>query len=246
MKTFITLFLSTIIGVSTLFSQVDSESSYQPFQFNLDVKNMHLWRGYKVTNNAMTALNAFYTTKNERFTAGLWNGVSFDGSYTEFDYYLNFQMSPKLSLSVWDINNFSDFPNANIFNYNRETTSHFVDVSLNYAATDRLGFSWSTIVLGRDIYRTNSGDCRSCFSNYLEGRLKAYKGNNVDVNLFVGGAFSFRNEAHFYGAEPGVVNVGLGLSKTIDFMGTQLPVSAMAMWNPELNHGAMQLQIGLF
>jgi hypothetical protein len=222
------------------------EDTYQAINFSLDTKNMHLWRGYKVSNNAMTALNANYTSRNEKLKIGLWNGISFDGSYTEFDYYFSYEISNKVNLSVWDINNFSDFPGANIFNYKRETTSHFVDATLSFKATDKLGLSWSTILAGRDFYRTENGEVRSSFSNFVEARYKAFDINQTSVNLFLGGAFSFVNEAHFYGSSPGIVNFGILLSKEIDVLGSTLPVSAMAMWNPEQNYGAMQLQIGLF
>jgi len=50
----------------------ESDDSYRPFDFNLTVKNMHLWRGYRVTDEAMTAANVYYESKNRKFKAGLW------------------------------------------------------------------------------------------------------------------------------------------------------------------------------
>lgn len=240
---------SAIISVFLLFNLtalMAQTKEYQPVNFGLDTKNMHLWRGYKVTNNAMTALNASYSTRNGKFTAGLWNGVSFDGSYTEFDYYMSYTFSPKWSLSIWDINNFSDFPDANIFNYNNATTSHFVDVTLAFQPSSRFSMSWSSIVLGRDTFVNQNDEVQNAYSNYVQANMLAFEGKEVQVSLFVGGAFSLRNEAHFYGHKAGIVNTGLGLSKEVDILGTLIPVSAMAMWNPLLQHGAMQIQIGLF
>ena len=37
----------------------------------MTLKNMHLWRGFKVTNAAMAATDLHYTTRNEHFRTGL-------------------------------------------------------------------------------------------------------------------------------------------------------------------------------
>jgi len=251
MKKFILLligfaFLRVDLSAQAMENTGISEDSYQAINFSLNTKNMHLWRGYKVSNNAMTALDANYVTRNEKLKVGLWNGISFDGTYTEFDYYVSYSFNNKWNLSVWDINNFSDYPGANIFNYSRETTSHFVDATLAFNATDKLALSWSTILAGRDFYRDDNNEVKGSFSNFVEARYQALKVNQTTVGLFVGGAFSFQNEAHFYGSSPGIVNFGLTLAKEVNVLGGVIPVSAMAMWNPEQNYGAMQIQIGIF
>jgi hypothetical protein len=210
------------------------------------LKNMHLWKGYKVSENAVATLNTSYTTEDGFFSAGLWYGSSFDASFTEFDYYVAFQLSEQLNLSVWDINNFSDFPNANIFDYDKETTSHFIDATLSYQATDRLGLVWSTILLGRDTFVDDNGEVKNAFSNYAEVNYNIINESNLNIKGFVGGGFSFLNEAHFYGSSPNVVNVGLSAARAVELFGTPIPVSATAMWNPEQKYGAMQLSVGLF
>lgn len=251
MKRFFLLLTFVQMFVGNIFSQdldnlTAKEQDYQAINVGLATKNMHLWRGYKVTNNAMTALNVNYSTKNDKMKIGFWNGISFDGSYTEFDYYFSYVVSEKLSLSVWDINNFSDYPDANIFDYRRESTSHFVDVNLTYSASKSLILSWSTIVAGRDFQTNDIGKVEGSFSNFVEARVNAFERNNTAFGLFVGGAFSFRHRQHFYGNEPAIVNFGFTVDKEVSVMGSKIPVSALAMWNPEQNYGAMQFQIGIF
>ena len=90
------------------------EDEAKLFHFNLQLKNMHLWKGLHVTDAPMTAADINYTSKNGFFKAGLWGGRGFNGDYTEFDYYVSF-MHKGWSLSIWDINNYSDFPDAKIF-----------------------------------------------------------------------------------------------------------------------------------
>ena len=43
---------------------LQTKKTYRPFEFNLTVKNMHLWRGYRVTDEAMTAANVYYVSKD--------------------------------------------------------------------------------------------------------------------------------------------------------------------------------------
>lgn len=228
-------------------SSAMAQDTYKPIDFNLQVKSMHLWRGYKVTNGTMSGLNVYYTSKDGNFSGGLWNGQSLDGNYTEFDYYVAYNFGSGLSLSVWDINNFSDFPGADIFDYDNETTSHFVDVTLGYQVIPELNVSWSTIVLGRDTYVDDDGSIENAYSNYIEVNGTVYDENGVNVGLFLGGAFSFADtDSHFYGSDPNIVNIGLSVGKTITLMGHDFPVGATAMWNPEQKYGAMQFSINIF
>lgn len=237
------VFLIIVTGFSTAIKAQDISDS---FSFNASLKNMHLWKGYKVSDNALTTVNASYTSPDNFFTGGLWYGSSFNGSFTEFDYFVAFNLLPNLNLSIWDINNFSDYPDADIFDYDKETTSHFIDVTLAYQPTSRLGLKWSTIVLGRDTYVDDDGDVKSAFSNYAEVNYVLLDTDDLKIGAFVGGGFSFLNEEHFYGDEPNIVNIGLSASRSVTIFGSTHPISATAMWNPEQEYGAMELSFGLF
>ncbi len=75
-------------------------TKYNPIHLNLQIKNMHLWRGYRVTSGAMSALDLNYQTENQHFKAGIWGGAGFDGQYREFDYYVGLKYD-KWTLDVW-------------------------------------------------------------------------------------------------------------------------------------------------
>jgi hypothetical protein len=226
--------------------EASEEDTYQPVDFGLQVKNMHLWRGFKVTEAAMTGVDVHYISPNGKFAAGIWGGAGFTGEYTEFDYYVSYAFD-NFNLAVWDINNFSSFENANIFNYDPATTSHFIDVTLSYQLPNlpRLNASWSTIVAGRDTYMSNDGELRNAFSNYVTVDYLLVE-KMVDLHVFVGGAFSFTNEQHFYGSKPNIVNIGIMAEKNIVFGNYTMPVSATGMWNPEQNYGALQFAVNIF
>lgn len=224
-----------------------NEPSYKPFEFNLTVKNMHLWRGFRVTDEAMTAANFYYTSKNGKFEAGLWGGVGFRGNYTEFDYYMYYNHE-NWTFTIWDINNYTDFPDAQIFNYDRAETSHFIDVSITYAFENfPLQTSWSTIVQGRDTYENSNGDLRNAFTNYLEASYIVADGKDWSLSLYIGAAFSLVSDSHFYGVKTGFNNYGATYSKSLKvFDKYSIPVSATAMWNNLQDYGALQVAVNLF
>jgi len=221
--------------------------NYQPFDFDLQIKNMHLWRGYKVTQAAMTGVDVHYSSRNGKFSAGIWGGAGFTGEYKEFDYYISQQFGD-FNLAIWDINNFTGRETASIFDYNPATTSHFIDVTLSYKCRFLPGFkaSWSTIVAGRDFYIDETERVINRFSNYVALNYQIWKSKTVSLSLFAGGAFAFGQQQHFYGEKPNLVNLGLTAEKTVEIGNYQLPVSATGMWNPEQNYGALQLALNVF
>ncbi|ORL46642.1 hypothetical protein IIF7_03961 [Zunongwangia atlantica 22II14-10F7] len=224
------------------------EDDTKLFHFNLQLKNMHLWKGLHVTDAPMTAVDLNYTSKNGFFKAGVWGGRGFNGDYTEFDYYVSF-MHKGWSLAIWDINNYSDFPDAKIFDYDRSTTSHFVDVTLAYQFQKvPLKLSWSTIVQGRDTFINDDGQLRNAYSNYVEASYVILDKSNWSLSGLVGGSWSFApQEAHFYGDEPGITNVGFIYNRDLNiFDKFTLPVSATASWNPVQDYGAIQVAFNLF
>lgn len=225
----------------------NDEEEEKLFDFNLSLKNMHLWRGLHVTNSPVTTADINYTSKNGFFKAGLWGGRSFTGEYTEYDYYVSF-MHKGFTLAIWDINNTSDFPDVGIFNYDRTETSHFIDVSLAYSFKKiPLNLSWATVVQGRDYYYDDNGDSKNAFTNYVEASYIFLDKNDWSLAGFVGGSFSFLNEAHFYGDHPNVSNVGVIYNKEVTILKEYtLPVSATASWNPLQEYGAIQVAVNLF
>lgn len=227
--------------------EVQKAVIYKPFDFNLQVKNMHLWKGLRVTDAPMTAADIHYISKNGKFKAGVWGGAGFTGDYTEFDYYVSYQHKG-FSISVWDINNFSDFPDAEIFNYDKTETSHFLDVTASYTFVKiPLKFSWSTLVQGRDLYVANDAEVKNAFSNYIELSYTILEQEDWSLGAYAGGAFSFLNEAHFYGDKPNFTNVGFIYNKNVKVLNEfRLPVSATAMWNPEQEYGAIQVAVTFF
>ncbi|WP_031428333.1 hypothetical protein [Flavimarina sp. Hel_I_48] len=225
----------------------DQDTVYKTLDFNLMVKNMHLWRGLHVSNSPVTVADISYNSKNGFFKAGLWGGRSFTGEYTEYDYYLSFSHK-NFTLAIWDINNTSDYPDVGFFNYDRAETSHFIDASLAYSFEKiPLQLSWSTVIQGRDTYETNTGKLKNAFTNYVEASYVILKEKDWSFAGFVGGSFSFLSTAHFYGDHPGLSNVGVIYNRDVKIMKSYtLPISATASWNTVQEYGAIQIAVSLF
>lgn len=219
-----------------------------PFDIHLQLRNMYTWRGFRVSDSPISDVTLqFNLTKDKSLTAGFWGGASFNGEYKEFDYYVSYEKKG-LSLSIWDVNNFSDFPDANLFSYNPKNTSHFVDVRAGYTFGDAfpLSVQWTTIILGRDTHVNSSGDLSNSYSNYTEIGYRLWKRGDAEIHAFVGGAFAFGQQANFYGSKPNIVNTGVTLNKDLVVFKYHIPLTATAMFNPEKKYGAIQLIANIF
>lgn len=256
MKKALYITLALLGSMNLAFSQVKSMGNtteekdsvvYKPFLFNLQVKNMHLWRGYRVTDSPMTAGDVHYISENGKLKAGLWGGSGFNGDYHEFDYYVSYATGG-FSLALWDINNYSNYPDAKIFNYDIGKTSHFVDLTAAYTFKGiPLKLSWSTILLGRDTYTNDAGELKNAFSNYVEASYVLTKKDNWSLSAFAGAAFSFISDTNFYGDKSTFNNVGFIYNRDLNVLDkVTIPVSATAMWNPLQKYGAMQIAVNLF
>ena len=253
------LFKSTILAVGMLsafpFAQAQDAPAKGSLDMHLQVKNMHLWRGYAVTEAPMTALDVAYVCPSKNFKIGVWGGAGFNGDYREFDYYLAYNKGG-FKLEVWDIFNFSPGMPTKLFDYDQKTTSHFVDVTLGYqfGKAFPLYLSASTIVYGRDLESIPSslpgvgprlGDNR--YSTYVHAEYPVYSYNGYDMKLYLGGAFALAGQAqNFYGSKSNIVATGFVVSKNLTLGSYTIPVSATALWNPELNSGNIQLAVNLF
>jgi len=222
---------------------------YRPFDVNLQVRSLYIWRGFKVSNAPITDVDMHYTTRDGSFAVGLWGGAGFTGDYKEFDYYVSYKDKKSgFSASVWDINNITNYPNADLFNYNKASTSHFIDVTVGYQFKDSfpLSINWSTIVQGRDTYVKSNGDLGNAYSNYVILDYRLWKEGSSDLHIFAGGGFAFGRRVNFYGSKPNIVNTGLTLNKDLVLFNYHMPISATAMFSPEHKYGALQLIINAF
>jgi len=246
----------------------EADEKYKPINLSLQTKTMHLWRGFRVTDNFMTATTLSWSSRNGKWVAGFWagyslgrtSGVSDNSNYTELDNFIQFS-DKGFTIAVWDINNFTNYDteyydtNSGFFDYSRRS-SRFVDVTLAYQFQSEafpLKVSTSTIVLGRDYYVNNieKNDFKGRFTTYVEVGMPVYKDQKGGIlYLAAAGVFALDNanglQDNFYAPKPGLVNVYIDYRRVIDMFSHKIPVSAMPYYNPALKIGGLQLAITLF
>lgn len=259
------LIKSTLLAMGMLsilpLAQAQETPASGSLDMHLQVKNMHLWRGYAVTEAPMTALDVAYVCPSKALKIGVWGGAGFNGDYREFDYYVAYNKGG-FKFEVWDIYNFStSMPSAKLFDYDQKTTRHFVDVTIGYQFGKQLPLylSASTIVYGkdRDVLAPDAaatlpgtdplrrGDNR--YSTYIHAEYPVYSKGGYDMKLYLGGAVALNGQAqNFYAAKTNIVATGFVVSKSLTIGSYTIPVSATALWNPELNSGNIQLAVNLF
>jgi len=247
------IFLVIFLSSFSLCAQESQE--YKPIDLNLQLKNMHLWRGFAVSNAPILASNLFYQTRDEKLRLGVWGGKSFDGSYREFDYYISYQ-SEGFTVSLWDIYNFStsDLIGGGVFDYDKRTTGRFIDLTLGYEFQDfPFLVAVSTIIHGRDSEFMSipenpylrSGDLR--YSTYMEARYNVIERDKYQFTVFVGGAFSLRGaEDTFYTSKPGLNFMGFTFNKKVEIGEFEFPIQATPAWNPDANRGFFEIAVSFF
>lgn len=238
-------------ALALLFSMVllTSEAFAQP-NLSATLATNHLWRGGEVASGLVVTSSLSIADSKDRFEGGFWGGMNVVGEYKEFDTFLSYTYD-RLSFELWDIYNFSSYATYNndeFFNYDPATTGRFLDATVKYRLGDKfpLLMSWSTILFGRDRNAANSDNRYSTFC-YLEYPL--YDVARWSAEGGVGAAFALKPEssgANFYGSESGVVHVTLKVTHRVDIKRYRLPVSFLAMWNPQGNRAYCQLSAELF
>ena len=242
------LFMNGLVSSQAIAQEENSFSDN--FDINLQLQNMHTWHGFVVTPGFMMGSSIQFTSDDEKFSTGLWGGASSNGSYREFSYYMNYSVTNDFKLSLISHNNYSNSANPNIFSYDKYTSPNFVDVVIDYSFNENIPLSlyWSTILFGNsgDYEIDNAGIVTDSYSNYAELRYELLPNKPTKLSLFVGSAFSFATKKTFYSDSPNIVNTGLTLTNSVEFLDKEVPVSATAFWNPESNIGVLQLAISLF
>ncbi|WP_300101091.1 hypothetical protein [uncultured Alistipes sp.] len=229
-----------------------SSTAYgQKLHFSGTLQNMHLWRGLQVADGGVLAADVNVGLLNDRLRVGLWGGTDFTGDYKEFDYYLSYTVAG-FSVALWDIYNYSpELPfSKDIFNYNKFSTSHFLDLSVGYNFDTLfevpLRLNWATIFAGRDL--NDAGNNR--YSTFVYAEYSVFRDEHWIVDLGLGGTFAFNRDdvdghANFYGSD-GINQISLKTTYKLRIKKFEMPVFAHAMWNPDLRKGYLQVGINLF
>lgn len=222
--------------------------------FNVNLRTSHLWRGL-VINDGMTATGYLHYAldKKQHFTVGFWGGAGFAGNYTEINYFVQYQKND-LSIGLWNLFNTKGIENPEVFNYDKNTTTHLIDLRTSYRFPSTFPLRVEADVLLysglNDRELNNENQYRSRYSTYVEVSYPIIRDQKVNLNLFLGAAFPIIGSKHLYTSNVesnfDIVNAGMALTKNIEIFDYKLPVSATAMWNPANKIARIQLDVSLF
>ena len=150
--------------------------------------------------------------------------------------------------------NTTGITNPEVFNYDKLTTTHIIDLRTSYSFTKAFPMRVEADVLlytglnDRKLDVNNNYTSRN--STYVELSYPVIGNQKVNLNLFVGAAFALDGNSNLYRADQsqdfGIVNTGFKLSKEISVLNYKLPVSLTSMWNPANKIARIQLDVNLF
>jgi len=127
---------AALVAVQMSYAQ-ETELKDSPIDFTVDLKTNHLWRGLVVTDKPMVAVfSSLKLNKSGSFSAGFWGGVAFsnesDGtSYKEINYYVQYAENG-FSIGLWDLFNTRTVLEPDVWNYDKNTTTHLIDLRTSY------------------------------------------------------------------------------------------------------------------
>lgn len=213
------------------------------FNVSMDAKNMHYWRGLRVTDGFVTAPMVGYY--NGGFAVFAWGGLSVDGSYKEVSQIISYSTGG-FNITLLDIFNFSDAPDASYFNFKSDETNHITDLSVSYDFLETLPLRlvFASVIYGND--RDSNGDNR--YSSYLEAGIPLiYETFAVQPYAAIGFAFRSADDTSLYGSNSfDLVNIGLRVSKSVELGNYSLPVTGTLGFNPSFKQASVEIALSIF
>mgnify|MGYP006282586199 CR=1 FL=1 len=197
-----------------------------PVDMDVSVVSQHLWRG--------TAKGAAPAVK-PGVRVNIFEGLSVAGgavysvdqSYDEVDLSMSYKISDiQISLSDYYSPDEGGYESSRIFNYDKESTDHYLDLELDYQPFQHmpLGFKMATALWGN---RFNQyGENR--YSTYLETNYQ-FKQSDYLLDFF----FGVSPGNGFYSEEFNVVNMGMTFQKMFEYSSDKsFPIAASIVGNP--------------
>ena len=213
------------------------------FNVSMDAKNMHYWRGLRVSDGFVTAPMVGYY--NGGFAVFAWGGLSVDGSFREVSQIISYSTGG-FNVTLLDIFNFTGAPDADYFNFKSDETLHITDLSVGYdfLETLPLRLMFATVVYGND--RDSNGENR--YSSYLEAGVPLiYETYMVQPYAALGFAFRSADDNSLYGSNAfDLVNIGLRVSRAVELGNYTLPVTGTLGFNPSLKQASVEIALSLF
>lgn len=217
------IFLFVIYVLSQIHT-VSSQDKKFELNLNADIYSLHLWRGF--ANGNAPSIQPCVELKKGGFTFGAWAAYAINGSYSEIDLYVNFQLK-NLKFSIFDY----FMPETNgkknsFFDFKNKTTRHTFDLIAEYDAENfPIRILASNFIFGDDRHTLTS---KNMYSTYLE---LAYKVNiSGKKTEFIA---ALTPHESYYANKLNVIMAGVKVMDKIKINSDiQIPMKAFLMLNP--------------
>jgi len=245
----------SIYNSATLKAQDSTSIQKVNLDVSCDLMSRYVWRGTQFGGNS-PSIQPGIELNYKNFTLGTWGAYSTGGVHAsqELDIYLSANFVDNMFTAVVTDYYFpSDTANYNYLGYDNKT-GHVLEAGLLFNGTEKIPFTFSAYLnfYGNDAPKLGSSPSDSStfnkndgiqYSNYFElGYNKTI--SNIDLSAFLGFTLNnqkaadaktgFIGESGYYGNGPGLVNIGVTLSKGVKITDSfTLPLSASFVINPD-------------
>ncbi|MGI9525883.1 MAG: hypothetical protein ACR2MS_02105 [Weeksellaceae bacterium] len=250
-----------IIACTSMFNMINAQEvviaqKSDRFEFNAGIETNHLWRGLVISDKpTVTGMIKMNLDDQNKFHFGLWGGTAIsnenDGThYKEINYFIEYA-DTNFSIGLWDLFNTRGITSPEVFNYDKDKTTHILDLRTAFFLGESFPMSLQANVLlygTADQELNDDGDNEQVYSTYLEAAYPVYKGQ-VNVDAFVGAGLALNGDTHLYGNQENsfdIVNVGVKASRNVTVGNLSFPVNGMVFWNPSNEYVRMQIAASLF
>lgn len=248
-KIFIISFLS-LLGFISVKGQADLVSVHSKFE------SMHTWRGNASADRpTITGTLKITPDKQGIFEFGVWGATAIAEEtsgvhYQEIDYFATFNFND-FSIGIWDQFGTKGVANPNIWDYKKETTTHYIDLeaSYNFHKLLPLTLTADIAIYGNDYELDDQNELKRRYSTFLQANYTLYDSEAITLNSFLGVGFALNGKTMEYGTGTKnfeFVNVGLKATRNLTIGNYTLPVHGMVFWNPARQLARFQVSIDLF
>jgi hypothetical protein len=221
-------FLLTLLLVLQFTSVLMAEKADSCFYVQVDLANRWIWRATPYSDSPVIQPSIGYA--NRKLSASIWGSYAFESkAYSEIDFTFEYQLTKKFRLCLIDYFTTSDVSGSDhkFFNFNESESSHMFDLYAYHKPFKRTPVTllYSIWIWGPDRDRITQ---KQNYSTYFEAKYtKTY--NNFEAYTFAG----MTPWKGFYASEAALVNVGVGLNKTLKLGGVfAIPAKIEFVLNP--------------
>lgn len=208
-------------------------------ELGCDIVTSYIWRGSAVyaplgdQNVLAPSLQPAFSLNFKGLELGTWGSIDYTGTYKELDLYLSYSLKG-FTVMMTDYYWSGDWIVDNYFEYQNDSTSHYIEASLGYKG-EKIPFSIlvATMLYGAD--RQFEDPSKNNFSTYIELGY-GFKISDYNLDLFLGMTPFDGMYGDGYGGKDGfaIVNTGVTGSKAIKITENfSLPVKASVIANPQ-------------